>query len=95
MLPGFLLYQARALKYCAQDHSHKEKKNHWIQWSSNLRPLGHEVHFQPFPKQAPVFMCLQDKSFENTVAKGEIVCNEQFILFPYCFLPAFCHFHQI
>ena len=51
----------------------------------------------PFPKQALVFTCLQYESFENTVGKGEIARNEQFLLFPRCFLPvqrAF-HFHQI
>ena len=36
----------------------------------------------PFPKQALVFMCLQYKSFENTVSEGEIACDEQFLLFP-------------
>ena len=30
---------------------------------------------QPFPKQALVFTCLQYKSFENTVGKGEIARN--------------------
>ena len=30
----------------------------------------------------PVFTCLQYKSFENTVRKGEIARNEQFLLFP-------------
>ena len=40
-----------------------------------------------FPKQALVFMCLQYKSFQNTVGKGEIAHNEQFLLFPQCFLP--------
>ena len=37
-------------------------------------------------------------SFENTVQKGEIACNEQFLLYPYCFLQGyrpFCNFHQI
>ena len=37
-------------------------------------------------------------SLENTVGKGEIAHNEQFLLFPQCFLPiwrTFCHFHQI
>ena len=37
-------------------------------------------------------------SFENTVGKGEIARNEQFLLFPRCFLPVlktFCHFLQI
>ena len=27
------------------------------------------------------------KPFENTVGKGEIAQNEQFLLFPQCFLP--------
>ena len=52
---------------------------------------------KPFPKQALVFTCLQCKSFENTVGKGEIAQNKQFLLFPQCFLPvrrAFCHFQQ-
>ena len=58
------------------------------------------VHFliDPFPKRALVFTCLQDKSFENTVGKGEIAHYEQFLLFPQCFLSvwrAFCHFQQI
>ena len=56
------------------------------------------VNNSPFPKQALVYTCLQKKSFENTVGKGEIVHNEQFLLFPQCFLPiwrAFFHFHQI
>ena len=37
-------------------------------------------------------------SFENSVGKGEIAHNEQFLLFPQCFLPVWrtiCHFHQI
>ena len=40
-----------------------------------------------FPKLALVFMCLQWKSFENTVGKGEIACNKQFLLFPQCVIP--------
>ena len=42
-------------------------------------------------------MCLQYKSFENKVGKGEIACDEQFLLFPQCFLTiwkTFCHFRQ-
>ena len=30
----------------------------------------------------PAFMCLQCKSFENTVGKEEIARDEQFLLFP-------------
>ena len=39
-----------------------------------------------------------DKPFENTVGKGDIARNEQFLHFPQCFLPVwitFCHFRQI
>ena len=39
-----------------------------------------------------------NKSAKNAVGKGEIARNEQFLLFPQCFLPVwrtFCHFHQI
>ena len=35
---------------------------------------------QPFFKQALVFTCLQYKSFENTVEKGEIARYKQFLL---------------
>ena len=51
-----------------------------------------------FPKQALVFTCLQYKSFEITVGKGEIARHEQFLLFPQCFLPSWrplCIFHYI
>ena len=48
----------------------------------------------PFPNKP----WLKNKSFENTVGKGEIACNKQFLLFSQCFLPiwrTFCHFLQI
>ena len=41
------------------------------------------------PEQALIFTCLQYNSFENTVGKGEIARNEQFLLFPLCFLHVF------
>ena len=50
--------------------------------------------FNPFPHNDT----LGNKPFENTVGKGEIARNEQFLLFPQCFLPlriTCCHFHQI
>ena len=34
----------------------------------------------PFPKQALVFSCLQYKSIENTVRKGEMARKEHFFL---------------
>ena len=50
------------------------------------------------PKQALDFVFLQHKFFENTAGKGEIAPNEQFHLFPQCFLPfwrTFRHFNQL
>ena len=41
----------------------------------------------PFPNK-PLFLTgMQYRPFENTVGKGEIPHNEQFLLFPHCFLP--------
>ena len=34
----------------------------------------------------PLVTCLHYKSLENNVGKGEIARNEQFLLFPQCFL---------
>ena len=56
------------------------------------------IELNPFPKKPWFFTWLQYKPFENTVGKGEIACNEQFLLFPHCFLPVwrtFCWFLQI
>ena len=47
---------------------------------------------------SPSFYVSAVQVFENTVGKGEIARNEQFLLFPQCFLPVcrtFCPFHQI
>ena len=79
----------RLLGACTQDGMTCDK---------NMSILIHNNVFQPFPKQALVFTCLQYKSFKNTVGKGEIACNEQFLLLPQCFLPiwrTFYQFHQI
>ena len=43
--------------------------------------LRARTSYTPFPKQTIVFTCLLYKSFENTVEKGEIAYNEQFLLF--------------
>ena len=47
---------------------------------------------------SPDFHMYASQDFENTAGKGEIALNEQFLLFPQCFLPiwkTFCHFHKI
>ena len=46
-------------------------------------------------KTSPCFLRVLNKSLENTVGKGGIARNEQFLLFPKYFLPVwrtFCHF---
>ena len=40
----------------------------------------------PFPNK-PLFSCVCIISLRNAVGKGEIAHNEQFLLFPQCFLP--------
>ena len=55
-------------------------------------------NYKPIPTQRHLLTPLRNKPFENTVGKGEIARNEQFLLFPQCFIPvwiAVCHFRQI
>ena len=76
--------QRLVVKNCQEDNLHKTT-------AKLIEP-------QPFPKQALVFTCLQYKPFENTLGKGEIARNEQFLLFPKCFQPIWitlCQCHQI
>ena len=40
---------------------------------------------KPIPTQWHLLTPLGNKPFENTVGKGEIARNEQFLLFPQCF----------
>ena len=49
---------------------------------------GNFYSLNSFPNK-PEFTCLQYKSFENTVRKGEIGCDEQFLLFPQLFFTGF------
>ena len=56
------------------------------------------MHFNPFPTNPGFYVPAVEVFFENTVGKGEIARNEQFLLFPQCFLPiwkTFCNFSQI
>ena len=56
-----------------------------------------DICIHPFQSKPWFYSCLQYKSFGNTVGKGEIARNEQFLLFPQCFLHVwrtFYHFHQ-
>ena len=48
---------------------------------------GHEKMSKPFPKQALVFTVSSTSLFKKC-GKKEIVRNEQFLLFPQCFLPS-------
>ena len=63
----------------------------------NLRTCHKEI-FNPFPHYDTFLTPLGNKPFENTVGKGEIARNDQFLLFPQCFLPVritVFHFRQI
>ena len=55
------------------------------------------VLLNPFPNK-PWFLRVCSTSLLKTLGKGEIARNEQFLLFPQCFLSiweTFCHFHQV
>ena len=68
----------------------------WSKFDANI--LDNTRDIQPIPRQRHILMPLGNKLFENTVGKGEITRNDQFLLFQQCFLPiwiTFCHFRQI
>ena len=72
--------------------------NHYVMGltHSPLSYLGGSL-LNPFQKQALVFTCMQCRSLANTVGKGEIAHNEQFLLFQLfstC-LKNFLSFHEI
>ena len=64
----------------------------------NFSELLKDYEKKSFPRQTLFFTCLQYRSFENTVGKGEMLIMTILSFFPHCFLPVwrtFCHFHQI
>ena len=65
-------------------------------FSKALLSLRGCLCFNPFPNK--FWLSHVCSTFENTVGKGEIAHNEQFLLYPQCFLPiwrTFCHCDQI
>ena len=52
-----------------------------------------------FSQTSPgLYVSLMQVLWKNTVGKGEIASNKQFLLFPWCFITVwqiFCHFNQI
>ena len=76
---------------------HQVELTKWLFWDNSLSQCDLCCWPTPLDLQALVFTCLQYKSLINTVGKGEIAHNKQFLLFPQCFLPVwrtFCHFHH-
>ena len=78
-----------SIDYCLADYL----SNNYVLKSKNNIESGVKHHLinqsfsvKPFLKQTLVSTCLQYKSEENSVGKGEIARNEQFLLFPQCFL---------
>ena len=62
---------------------------------TSIFPFSHKIFFS-FKDQfshlthshtTTPFDTLGNKPFENAVGKGESACNEQFLLYPQCFLP--------
>ena len=68
-------------------------------WLVNSYKVSETVQncISPFPNN-PWFLRVCFTSLLKTLGKGEIAHNEQFFLFPQCFMTfwrTFCHFHQI
>ena len=66
-------------------------KHNLINHTVRLTILTHSHTMTPFDAH-------WKQAFENTVRKGEIARDKQFLLFPQCFLPVWitlCHFCQI
>ena len=77
--------------YISLIHLKKRKENHKYSYNYESNKIHfvwqtHESWHLPFLKQGFVLTCVQQKSLENTVGKGEIARYEQFLLFPQCFL---------
>ena len=69
---------------------------HWPSWYNQFTIVQNFTSVLTLSQTSLVFTCLQYKSFQNTVSKGEIARNEQFLLFPPSFLPiwgAFCRIY--
>ena len=74
-------------------------------WSESTLSVTHLKLYQTVPyfnlfPNKPLFLhvCGTGLFIENTVAKGEIARNEQFLRFPQCYLTfwrTLCYFHQI
>ena len=72
-------------------------ENHGLYDKGFTRYIYLDLSFS-IPTQEHLLTPLGNKPFENTVGKGEIARNEQFLLFSLCFLPVwitFCIFRQI
>ena len=97
---SFSLDQSKIL-WTGDGFSASAKSNNPGQQSAE--PVSNYSAFQlltlwPIPTQWWLSTPLGNNPFENTVGKGEIACNEQFLLFPQCFLSiwiTFAHFRQI
>ena len=51
----------------------------------SIKPGTFGYRVNPFTNKPLFLWCLQYKSFENIVGKGEVVLHKQFLLFPQCF----------
>ena len=92
--PYILSYPWKSLKFVIWERA-KSTLFSEIKWDSGRILLADELTHS---NTTTPLMPLGNKPFENTVGKGKIACNKQFLLFPQCFLlvwRTFCHFRQI
>ena len=69
--------------FCRGERRKYAGKKSRLKWGSNSQPPDYKSDTLPTepPGRGLVFTYLHYMSFENTVGKGEIALNEQFLLF--------------
>ena len=94
----------------SRKHCGDRRRCWWLEFSSFPTMLSKDFflrvvklrsvwkRFNPFQHNDTFWRPWKTSLLKNNVGKGEIACNEQFLLFPQCFLLVwitFCHFRQI
>ena len=73
----FLLYQRQKLSFIFHLFCRLQMLSIWTRSNFCCQGMGHTIQkYVALSKQVLVFTCLHDKSFENTLGKGEIACKQ-------------------
>ena len=78
--------QENALSFCSIFYRYQRSTNFdWLDCMANQKLCCFLMLLNPVPNKPVLFTCVQHKSFKNTVGKGEIARDEQFLHFQQVF----------